>query len=155
MRCYLLGAALACLPLVVQAQQLPVPVSMAPEPPIPYPMENATPASAAKAALLQCVKGAVVPTWHTSCVIRSTWGSQPNPQDPPPPHSAAFLRAALTEAAAQTKRYRTRENAAYTLAASKFDAKRQNISYQEFLDILGRAFRAIPKPGSDLEIASR
>jgi hypothetical protein len=155
MRSYLLAAILAVLPAAGQAQQPTPPVSSAPRPPLPYPEETAAPADAAKAALLRCTRGATVQTWHMSCVIRSTWGSRRAPHEPPPPHSAAFLRAALTEAAAQTKRYRTRENAAYALAASQFGGRRQDVSYQEFLDVLSRAFRTLPAPNASTEASSR
>lgn len=112
-----------------------------------YPKEGRDAAAAARAAMAPCGKGAVSQTWHMACTFEAVWGSRRSHLNHPPPHSAAFLHAAMTEALAQTARYRTRESEVYRQLARSFDRSSRQVSYAAFLDATGSTFRRIPAPG--------
>ncbi|MBC9178683.1 hypothetical protein [Pseudoroseomonas ludipueritiae] len=112
-----------------------------------YPSEGRDPAAAARAAMAPCGKGAVSQTWHMACMLEAVWGPRHDHLNHPPPHSAAFLKAAMSEAVAQTARYRTRENEVYRHLARSFARSERRVSYAAFLDSTNEAFRRTPKPG--------
>lgn len=111
-----------------------------------YPHEGRDPAAAARAALAPCKEGALSQTWHMACVLEAVWGSRRGHLQHPPPHSAAFLNAAMSEAVAQTARFRTRESEVYRRLAGSFSRSSRQVTYAAFLDATGKAFRSIPKP---------
>lgn len=111
-----------------------------------YPREGRDAAAAARAAMAPCGKGAVSQTWHMACMFEAVWGSSHNHLNHPPPHSAAFLHAALTEALAQTARFRTRESEVYRQLAQGFARSSRQVSYAAFLDAASSAFRRVPPP---------
>ena len=112
-----------------------------------YPHEGRDPAAAARAAMAPCDEGAVSQTGHMACTLEAVWGSGRGHLNHPPPHSAAFLNAAMSEALSQTARFRTRESEVYRRLAGSFSRSSRQVSYAAFLDATGEAFRSIPKPG--------
>lgn len=110
-----------------------------------YPEEGRDPAAAARNAMAPCRKGAASQTWHMACTFEAIWGSGRDHLNHPPPHSAAFLQAAMSEALAQTARYRTRESEVYRQLARSFARSSRRVSYAAFLDATGKTFRDTPK----------
>ena len=138
----LLTALLAASPTLAQA-----PMEQDSRLALAYPHEGRDPAAAARAAMAPCGKGAVSQTWHMACTLEAIWGSGHDHLNHPPPHSAAFLNAAMSEALSQTARFRTRESEVYRRLAGSFSRSSRQVSYAAFLDATGKAFRSIPKPG--------
>jgi hypothetical protein len=138
----LLAALLAAGPALAQAPAEPARWQS-----LGYPSEGRDPAAAARAAMAPCGKGAVSQTWHMACMFEAVWGPRHGHLNHPPPHSAAFLNAAMSEAVAQTARYRTRESEVYRHLARSFPRSDRRVSYAAFLASTNEAFRRIPKPG--------
>jgi hypothetical protein len=113
-----------------------------------FPAEGRDIGASARAAMAPCGRGAVSQTWHMACMFEVVWGSNHDHLNHPPPHSAAFLAAAMAEASAQTTRYRTRESEVYRHLAQHFTRSSRQVSYTTFLDAAGKAFRRVPPPGT-------
>jgi hypothetical protein len=110
-----------------------------------YPVEGASPAQAAKAAMQRCTAGAVSQTWHMACTFQAIWGNGFDHRNHPSAHSSVFISAAMAEAVAQTARYKTRENEVYRKVVGQFSGTRAEVSYTAFLEATERAFRRTPR----------
>lgn len=115
-----------------------------------FPAEGRDIGASARGAMAPCGRGAVSQTWHMACMFEAVWGSSHDHLNHPPPHSAAFLAAAMSEASAQTKRYQTRESEVYRHLARHFTRSTRQVSYVDFLNAAGKAFRHVPAPGTTM-----